>query len=265
MKKIILIILYFLLFSCTSKKVKIDLDRNNIDLNRKCINGKVKTIFTQYYSAEALHFPGRDDIPIERLEYSKVLSKYNEKGLLIENDQISYDGSIEQTDNFIYDDVGNVTEIIGLGADGKLLFKDSYSYDYTKKNIEVSRFNSYGKLLFKDYYKYDEKGNKTEEYRDDIDGKHISKYSYEYDAKGNDIEMSYYNSRGSIYKTLYKYDEKGNVIEEIEYNSLGKVVNDFSYYYKYEFDYLGNWIKLYRFSYVKELNAIIKCKITYYE
>jgi antitoxin component YwqK of YwqJK toxin-antitoxin module len=57
------------------------------------------------------------------------------------------------------------------------------------------------------------------------------------------IESNSYYSDGSLnYKSTYKRDVMGNIIENNTYNADGSLRN--KYPYKYEFDTMGNWIKI---------------------
>jgi len=65
-----------------------------------------------------------------------------------------------------------------------------------------------------------------------------------YDIKGNKSENAYYPVAGETLtgREVYKYDERGNISEMTLHGSDGSLISKESY--TYEFDQVGNWVKM---------------------
>lgn len=65
-----------------------------------------------------------------------------------------------------------------------------------------------------------------------------------YDMKGNRVDNAYYLSAGGSVtgKEVYKYDERGNIVEMTLHNADGSLLSKETY--AYEFDAVGNWVKM---------------------
>jgi protein TonB len=65
-----------------------------------------------------------------------------------------------------------------------------------------------------------------------------------YDQKGNRVDNAYFlNAGGSLTgKEVYKYDERGNIVEMTLHGSDGSLIA--KEVYTYEFDAVGNWVKM---------------------
>jgi hypothetical protein len=76
------------------------------------------------------------------------------------------------------------------------------------------------------------------------DGKHVLLESAEYDLKGVKTQNQYFPIAGATLtgREVYKYDEKGNISEMTLLNSDGSLVS--KEVYKYEYDSVGNWVKM---------------------
>jgi TonB family protein len=76
------------------------------------------------------------------------------------------------------------------------------------------------------------------------DGKRVPLETAEYDLKGTKTANQYFPVAGSTLtgREVYQYDEKGNISEMILMSADGTVVS--KEVYKYEFDSLGNWVKM---------------------
>jgi TonB family protein len=82
-------------------------------------------------------------------------------------------------------------------------------------------------------------GGKTVE-----DSKHVLLETAEYDLKGVKTQNQYFPIEGATLtgREVYKYDEKGNISEMTLVNADGSLVS--KEVYKYEFDSVGNWVKM---------------------
>ncbi|MDT7543007.1 MAG: periplasmic protein TonB [Acidobacteriota bacterium] len=65
-----------------------------------------------------------------------------------------------------------------------------------------------------------------------------------YDMKGSKIDTAYFLSAGGALtgKEVYKYDDKGDIVEMTLFNTDGSVLSKEKY--DYEFDAVGNWTKM---------------------
>ncbi|HJQ30580.1 MAG TPA: TonB family protein [Pyrinomonadaceae bacterium] len=65
-----------------------------------------------------------------------------------------------------------------------------------------------------------------------------------YDQKGNRVDTAYYLAAGGSLtgKEVYKYDERGNIVEMTLHNDDGTLLA--KEVYTYEFDAVGNWVKM---------------------
>jgi TonB family protein len=65
-----------------------------------------------------------------------------------------------------------------------------------------------------------------------------------YDQKGNRVDNAYFLSAGGSLtgKENYKYDERGNIVEMTLHDADGSLIA--KEVYKYEFDAVGNWVKM---------------------
>lgn len=76
------------------------------------------------------------------------------------------------------------------------------------------------------------------------DSKHILLETAEYDLKGVKTQNQYFPIAGAALtgREVYQYDEKGNISEMTLLNSDGSLVSKENY--KYEYDSVGNWVKM---------------------
>ena len=76
------------------------------------------------------------------------------------------------------------------------------------------------------------------------DSKHVLLESAEYDLKGVKTQNQYFPIAGATLtgREVYKYDEKGNISEMTLVNADGSLVS--KEVYKYEYDSVGNWVKM---------------------
>jgi protein TonB len=65
-----------------------------------------------------------------------------------------------------------------------------------------------------------------------------------YDMKGTKIDTAYFLSAGGSLsgKEVYKYDDRGNIVEMTLFNTDGSVLSKEKY--EYEFDAMGNWTRM---------------------
>ena len=76
------------------------------------------------------------------------------------------------------------------------------------------------------------------------DSKRVLLETSEYDLKGAKTQNQYFPVAGATLtgREVYKYDEKGNISEMTLVNADGSLVS--KEMYKYDFDSIGNWVKM---------------------
>jgi len=76
------------------------------------------------------------------------------------------------------------------------------------------------------------------------DAKRVVLETAEYDLKGAKTQNQYFPIAGSTLTghETYKYDDKGNISEMTMLNADGSLLS--KEVYKYEFDSIGNWVKM---------------------
>jgi TonB family protein len=76
------------------------------------------------------------------------------------------------------------------------------------------------------------------------DSKHVVLETAEYDLKGVKTQNQYFPIEGATLtgREVYKYDDKGNISEMTLVNADGSLVS--KEVYKYEYDSVGNWVKM---------------------
>jgi TonB family protein len=77
-----------------------------------------------------------------------------------------------------------------------------------------------------------------------VEGPRVLLETATYDLKGNKIDNAYYSVESSNLtgREVYKYDDRGNITEMTLYNSDGTILS--KEVYSYEFDAVGNWVKM---------------------
>jgi periplasmic protein TonB len=77
-----------------------------------------------------------------------------------------------------------------------------------------------------------------------LEGQRVLLEATTYDMKGNRVDNAYYLAAGGSLtgKEVYKYDERGNIVEMTLQNADGSLLSKETY--AYEFDAVGNWVKM---------------------
>ena len=77
-----------------------------------------------------------------------------------------------------------------------------------------------------------------------VEGQRVLLEATTYDMKGNRVDNAYYLAAGGTItgKEVYKYDERGNMTEMTLHNPDGSLLSKETY--TYEFDAVGNWVKM---------------------
>lgn len=283
--QIFVLALVLLVISCSTDK-----QPSNNDWTERGLKGNVKSVTESDFKAKLMFGE------IQKGNSSgKTIETFNEKGnldtykLLDAQDSLTAEGSYKYDDlgnlvesvhhsynefdnatfrfkkahtisrqTFMYDSIGNQTEINFFNQDGSLVQKSFSLFDEKGNEITEDNYNPDGTLISKIINAYDDASNKTERNNYNPDGSLEAKAIYKYDSKGRLTERYYLNSDLDIdEKYICKYDEKGLIIEELD--SLWSAEKTS---YKYDkFDEKGNW--LYRLKMGNEI-VITERDIVYY-
>ena len=188
----------------------------------------------------------------------KRITKYNDKGLVIEIVTYDSSGSVLSTETFEYDDKDKLIKETLKG------FYYSEGGDFEIEKIPIDKIRTYN-------YKY-ENGNLTEESSSDGEMKKYDSqgriaeekrwdntdYFYSYDSNNNLIKkIQIYHTNSVLERTeiIYKYDENNNLVEQTtsdgnktfykydHKNNLIEEVSNEGNKITYKYDEKGNWVE----------------------
>lgn len=184
------------------------------DLLESNLNGKVKSVReTSYKAIDRFGEIQKGDIIDDEILISNYYSLYNNKGNLIDLINYEIDGSIYNKTTITYDKNNRVSEIIWVYDDGN---QDKW----------ISKYDEHGYLIEDKSY--------------NVDGSLYNKYLYINDNNGNLLSTSCYSADGTMRsKSFNKYDQKDNLTEHKEYNSLGQI----TFEQQYQYDKAGNMVE----------------------
>lgn len=135
----------------------------------------------------------KDDIDVKKDATEYVLSKETE---------YKWDGTVFDSEEYEYDEQGNVAKNIFYNADGTVKVYSENEYDEHKNLTKQAVYDANGVLMFSQEYEneYDEYGNITKRTWYDADGSvfDISKFENEYDKHGNLIKQTEYDEEGDV-------------------------------------------------------------------
>jgi len=136
------------------------------------------------------------------------------------------DGSIEEKNEYQFDENGNCVRLDSYDENGILLSYVVNEYDENGNSFcgyvydgnsnlmryDIDEFNESGNLVRRNYY--DENNNLT------------SYDTLEYDERGNCVRRNEYTKSGNLYRySIYEYDESGNCIHANHFDENGKLTS----------------------------------------
>ena len=236
-----------LMFGCSS---------NKNDLEESNLKGEIWKLKETSYEGEEKF--GKYQIG-DKNYWGHQFYVFNESGNLIESQHLDRKGKIERVSKYIYDDVGNCTEITTYEDDD--VVQKQVNLIENDRTAEVQVFDKDGELTEK--YQYNYSGS-------DISGGKI------FNGNGG-LKISFINelSSGYLNKQIVK-DSLGEItsIRKYERNKEGDITEqtveypknttEYSYTFQYEYDDVGNWIKQFQFDKDGEIEEIIVRNIIYY-
>ena len=163
---------------------------------------------------------------------NRIVEKYNNKGLLIEETEYNYSDMIAKKFVIEYNNKDLPIKKIYYDSSGRSVDGEVYKYDDKGLLIESmagGKFINNNKCV----YTYNDKGSLIQEIRYNDKEKMVGRASNKYNKKNLLIEEIVYDSNDKLrWKTVRKYNDKDLVIEETEYNSLDEPVRVDIYEYK---------------------------------
>lgn len=174
--------------------------------------------------------------------------EYNDEGNMVKETSYRENGDIAEYYGYEYDEGGHLSKIIHYsGSYETITFKYEYEYEYdTKGNVTKKICHMSNNISEWHEYEYDEAGNVIKDacYRSDDGVGSGEREEYEYNKLGNKKKEICYNSYGEPRVSFeYKYNKSGNLKKRINYFD-----GDMIGWEKYEYDELGNKIKIMRYN-----------------
>lgn len=164
---------------------------------------------------------------------------------------------------YFYEENNRLSKKEIYGKNGSLYYYKTYTYDPGNYTVKEMEYLPDGTSKAKTILRYSNDGNLIEEKVSDFLAPVSFVINYEYDDKGNLAGLKTNRRDITLNRETYEYDESGNLLKTNYFK------DDSAYLYveyKYVFDKLINWIKIYEVpsiqhwdqSYFRERN------ITYY-
>lgn len=129
-----------------------------------------------------------------------------------------------------YDEAGELTKTVEYDEDGKYVGEVKYSTDPDGSTV-ARAYDDKKELAWESVWKKDSNGNTIEvtEKKTNSEGELVltKEEIYEYDADGNKVRFT-------------KYNGLGEVIDEIVYDSEGRILEEYSGWPKYYYEYDKN-------------------------
>jgi len=209
---------------------------------------------TTFYNAN--NTEKKKDIVYLNQEYRVIRQEgFNVEGKMIYNSLIEYKNDTLKTRTISNRKIplfGNETQIT------------LYNYDANNHLINVSKQNHKNELIEVINFENDEKGNPILLIIND------GEYGYEkakYDYVNNTYSTVVYNAKHELVSSSEGILlNRNNLNPNNRYNEFGDIIESKEYFYEYDYDKFGNWIKVYRFKKngnKKVKMALVVRKITY--
>jgi hypothetical protein len=172
-------------------------------------NGK-EIIKERYFSADMLE--------------EKILTKYNDAGLVSEEINIGEDNEINDKTIISRNENGEPTEIKIEYADGSLTIK-TYLRENNGKTITVSEASDEGEFEGKQRVKVDDKGNIIETEMISEENEVLEKHLFDFDENGNILNEKMFEKSQMISETKYFYDEQMNLVKRVMVSPSGQTID----------------------------------------
>lgn len=196
--------IFFILLLATNCFTLYAQDKTNCnDWKKDALKGRIKNVLV-----EKVKVLERDGQVVETERRISTSKSYNENGYLTEELIYNSDGSEDSRLIYRYDDKNRIIETQIYNDNNPNPEKTLYIYNRNGKQTDMTDYNKDGSVKYKSSYVYDDKGNSIEE-KYCYDGKSCTTVKQKYDEKGRIIELSTYESDGSLFvKKKFTYNER---------------------------------------------------------
>ncbi len=232
-----------------TEEIKYFPDENPEEINRFSYNSDNKlTVHVMEMVADDM----KDVIRFERDDKGRLIKEqkyygddpgeataylYNEKGDVNEILKTDADGEFESREIFEYNDKGHIIRRSAVDATGKTVEKSDMVYDEKENLLNRKDVDAAGNLLLQTDYSYNEKNALVSMQQRNAAGKLVESVMYVYDHRGNVIEKAIRDFHPRTFK--YSFDEHSHCVEEIMYDQHGQLNSKSSY----EYDENGNLVR----------------------
>lgn len=242
------------LFSCSNDaSEEQDSPTTNVSANSITSTSTIQSVAEQKRSdMVVLGLKGKVEVMSESLlpgegskkAYSKNVFKYDANGNMTELSNYGADGKSTSTIKYTYDENGLLVKEETLLKDGTVDMVSTVKTDAKGNKIEQEDVRAGGNVLFnyRHVYTYDQKGQQLERVAFRGNGALLFKYNFTYDDRGNKIEWLQTGPNNTIVgKVVYKFNENNNMIEETHFKPDGTAAE--AYTFTYDYDKKKNWIR----------------------
>jgi hypothetical protein len=241
MKKLAVAVLFFLVCSCSennnaeSPNKGITFRRASNDLRLGGLKGKIKSLTENDY--KIIDQSG----VVQKKLMDKTISIYNESGNQLESVFYNEHETIDRTEKYKYDAIGQKKEMDKFNADGAFMGKSICHSDTIGNNYETVSYTANDSFQHKEMYKYDCRNNLIEVRFYYPNEKLYWRISNKYDDSCNCTEVTHYDVNDSVASHFELQFEGMRKIVGTKYYSYGKLEDETT---KFEdFDEAENWLK----------------------
>jgi hypothetical protein len=155
---------------------------------------------------------------------SKVVSKYNEQGLLVE--EIHFDEDLFETERIqnFYDSDGKLNQSTNAFRDGSVTIKSIERYE-TDRRLIITERSEEGEFEFCEKIDFDMHGNIISRKIVDDTGKVLNEYIFEYNNQNELSKEIIIENKILISETTYMYNVNLQLLKRISYNLKGEIIN----------------------------------------
>lgn len=174
------------------------------------------------------------------------------KKIVSENPQT---GEMRGYSEYEYNEYGDVVKRTSCDPDGTVQYTDEYMYDYTEDSKTKYTVVDGQKDPYPEKFEYDSEGNLISYTKSQSSKSLDSKYEWEYDSKNNLVKETCTYTNGT--KWTHEYNADGVIIKDVHYDENGQIDMEMEHDYEpdnpnarsliedtYEYDSRGNVIKM---------------------
>ncbi len=154
----------------------------------------------------------------------KILTKYNDAGLVSEEINIGEDGEINEKTIISRNEHGEPTEIKIEYADTSLTIK-KYFRENNGKTITVSEVSDEGEFEGKQRVKVDDKGHIIETQILSEENEVLEQHLFDFDENGNILNEKLFEKSQMTSETKYFYDDQMNLVKRIMLSASGQTID----------------------------------------